>query len=874
MLLNVIFTQAHHRILAMLILALAVSPQYLVAQYQSSESELLLLKVRLDRSVISDAIPAYEVGKHTFLPLGELARLLTIAVKTRPKQMTASGFILAKDRGFSLDLNKAQVTRTGVTEKFDLALVLMQPDDVYVAQSLLEQWLPVKLEINRSRMSLRVHALEALPLQARLKRERLGEHAGMHEAYKDPGYDLYKQPYQLLSMPYIDQTLTTELKKNDASTQTDARYTAFLTGDMLKMDSSLYFSSQKNDPTPDIRAILGRYDPNADLLGPLQARSIQLGSIAAPSVDNITRGSSGEGVTFSNQPLTQPSNFDQQTFEGDLALGWDVELYYNDALVGFQIADAESRYQFEGQPLNYGRNAFQLVFNGPLGQTRVQQYNFSLAQSMLRPGEFQYSFTEHRDHQGQQRSVAELGLGFSRYFSGSASFVKAPMGDTQEQYTNLGLRTFWKSTSISADLAQAEKGGLLAELGLKTRIGNVALNANHIQLSDFASDMFRPKNDPIRTRDELRLSGSIPLGEHSRLPVTIQARQDIWESGVTNTDISARVSAYIYRTALTNTLTWQASGDVEQTKGALLVSRRINGMSLRNQLNYTLGPESKIKSLDLTASMHLTEGYRMNLGVAHAFTSQQTSYTGGFTKSLGRYGLGVNASYVNTGKIALGVQLFVAMGQDPREAGWLFDARPMANNGAASAQMFLDDNENGVMDDDELPVSGVGFTVNGGRHEARTNATGVAHINHLPVKQDVNIGVDTSTLENPQWSPQLSGLKLVPRPGTVAKLDFPVMLTTEIDGTIYLQENNTKRGVSDVNIELLDAQREVVATATSSWDGFYIVPHVVAGDYWLRVSPRQLQRLGLAETSLRKLNVSGDGSFISGVDFIIVPSGK
>jgi len=100
------------------------------------------------------------------------------------------------------------------------------------------------------------------------------------------------------------------------------------------------------------------------------------------------------------------------------------------------------------------------------------------------------------------------------------------------------------------------------------------------------------------------------------------------------------------------------------------------------------------------------------------------------------------------------------------------------------------------------------------------------------------------------------------------------MLTTEINGTIYLQENNTKRGVSDVNIELLDAQREVVATATSSWDGFYIVPHVVAGDYWLRVSPRQLQRLGLAETSLRKLNVSGDGSFISGVDFIIVPSGK
>jgi hypothetical protein len=338
--------------------------------------------------------------------------------------------------------------------------------------------------------------------------------------------------------------------KNDGNTQTDARYTAFLTGDLLKMDSSLYFSSQKQDPTPDVRATLGRSDPNGDLLGPLQARSIQLGSIAAPNVDNITRGSNGEGVTFSNRPLTQPSNFVQQVFEGDLPPGWDVELYYNDALVGFQLADSEGRYRFEEQPLNYGRNAFQFIFNGPLGQTRVEQYNFSLAQSMMRPGEFQYSITEHRDREGQQRSVAEFGLEFSRYFSGSAGFIRAPVVDTEEPYTNLGLRTFWKSTSISGDFVQTEKGGSLTELGLKPLIGNVALDASHIKLSGFASDVFRTADDPIRTRDELRLSGSIPLGERSRLPVTIQAKKDVWESGVTNTDISARVSAYIYGTAV------------------------------------------------------------------------------------------------------------------------------------------------------------------------------------------------------------------------------------------------------------------------------------------------------------------------------------
>ncbi|MFT5550424.1 MAG: hypothetical protein ACI9CO_002357, partial [Candidatus Azotimanducaceae bacterium] len=205
---------------------------------------------------------------------------------------------------------------------------------------------------------------------------------------------------------------------------------------------------------------------------------------------------------------------------------------------------------------------------------------------------------------------------------------------------------------------------------------------------------------------------------------------------------------------------------------------------------------------------------------------------------------------------------------------WVFDARPMANSGAASVKMFLDDNNNGVMDDHELPLSGAGFTVNGGPHKARTNAAGVAHIDHLPVKQSVDIGVDMATLEDPQWSPQLAGLNLEPRPGTVAELEFPVSLTTEIDGTVYLLENDVEREIGDLELELLNDQHKVVGETTSSWDGFYIVPQVVAGEYWLRISPQQLRRLGLTDTGGHKLTVSGDGSFISGVDFIIMPDGR
>ncbi|MDR9438939.1 MAG: hypothetical protein RI841_05500, partial [Halomonas sp.] len=376
-------------------------------------------------------------------------------------------------------------------------------------------------------------------------------------------------------------------------------------------------------------------------------------------------------------------------------------------------------------------------------------------------------------------------------------------------------------------------------------------------------------SDPIRTRDALRFRGSLPLTSRSRMPVTLEATRDERESGRTSTDVSARVSAYVYRTALTNTLRWRASDDIEHTTGSLQVSRRVRDMSLRGQIDYELGSERDISSLALSAEKYLADGYRGTLGIAHTFASPETRYSAGFTKSLGRFGLGVNASYIDTGDIALGAQLFIAMGRDDRRSDWRFGARPVANTGAASVRVFLDDNHDGVMDANEEPLQGAGFMVNGARHRARTDAEGIAYVDHLPVKQHLDIGIDTATLIDPQWAPAIEGLRLVPRPGSVASLEFPVRMTTEIDGTVYLLEDGVERGVGDIELELLNDRQEIVAQTTSSWDGFYIVPGVIAGDYRLRISPPQLQRLSLSDSGTRELNVSGDGTFISGVNLTV-----
>lgn len=849
---------------------------------------LLLLEVRLDEHVLAEAIMSYQVGRETFLPLGELARLLTLAIRTQPGQGTAEGFVLSEARGFSLNVAQARLTLADEAQLFDPALIRLHGDDIYVASTLLSRWLPLDFEVNLSSLTLRVRPRERLPLQERLERERLGASAGARTGYEDPGYPRQDMPYRLLGVPFIDQTLGVGLRTGNGSRQTSANYTAYLTGDLLGMESALFVSSTRQDPSPDLRFTLARHDPDAGLLGPLHARSVMFGSgVLVPSVANIASRSptgKGYGLTLSNRPLTQPTSFDRHTLRGDLPPGWDVELYFNEALVGFQTSRADGRYSFDDQPLVYGPNEFRLVFHGPLGQQRVERQSFLLEQSSTPPGAFYYNLGQLRDSAGRSRSVAQFEWGLNKYLAATGGLVRlpAPAGTTTDTataagshsadgqlYTNLGLRAYWQSFIASNDFFRSPDGGWLNESGLKTRVGSVALSYSHTQLHDFSSEVFLPSADPLRRRDKLRLDGAIPAWFLPRLPVTLELQREQFQSGRSNLTLTGRVAAYVNRTSVSNQLTWQTSGANTSAGGTLQLSRRFGDIGLSGQLGYSLKPQARLETVAISGDKRLGEAYLLNLGLVRSVSGGETLYTAGLNKSLGSYGLGLSTSYSTSGVFAVGLQLFMAMTREPRQARWRLGALPKADSGAASVRVFLDDNANGVMDAGEEPIENVALTINASRALARTDAAGIAWLDRLPTRQQVDIAVDTQTLEDPYWVPQRKGVRLLPRPGRVAELDFPVILTSEIDGTVYLVEKASRRGMGDVVIELLGIDRRVVSTTKSSSDGYYIVPAVARGRYHLRVAPEQLKRFDLIDPGEREITILPDGEFINGVDFLL-----
>ncbi|MEC5214916.1 hypothetical protein RCH06_003488 [Polaromonas sp. CG_9.5] len=846
------------------------------------EANLLILDVRLDGFILSDGLSAYQDGPQILLPLGELARLLTLAITVQPEAGSASGYVLREDRTFGLNVGQSLASLAGNDMRFEAKGARVIGDDIYVSSELLSRWLPIDFEISMSAQQLQVKPREKLPLQERLERERAAKRLGgaRPEQLADPGYPRALAPYQWIDRPFIDQTFGADVRAAPGSHQLNAAYTAYLTADVLGMEGAAYVSSSRDKPKPDWRMTLGRNDPDAGLLGPLRARSFVVGNISVPSVANVmTTSGTGRGVAVSNRPLDQPTSFDRQSLRGDLPPGWDVTLYYNDALLGFQASRTDGLYAFDDLPLSFGRNEFLLVFNGPLGQMRTERKSFLLDQSIVKPGEILYSLVQHHADNGDMRSVARFDMGLTKKLAGSAGFIRMPrpvagQNRTEERgYAQLGLRGYWDLAIVTSEMTFSQSGGMLAELGLKTRLGNYAVDLLHTQVQgDFDSDAFSASGDPVKQRDKLRVVGTLAPPSLPRMPVAVEAQREVLKSGATNEAVAGRLSLMLAGTSITNGLAWQRAGGAVSTNGNLQLSRRVADMGLSGQLAYSVKPEARFDSLALTADRNLASGYRVNAGLMRTFSAGTTLIAGGLSKNFGSFALAVSASYSNQRQLALGLQLFVALGREPRTGKWFSDAVPMASMGAVSARAFVDRNLNGLRDPDEELVPNASFIINsGGRHPTPTADDGTAFMGRLAPGRYSDIALDASTLEDPLWKSVNEGVRVLPRPGLVQMLEFPVVSTSEVDGTVFLLGKTGKRGIGDAVVELVDSKGAVVMSTPSSSDGFYLLRQVMPGRYTLRISPAQATKLALASTLERPVEVRPDGDFISGQDLELKP---
>jgi hypothetical protein len=840
-----------------------------------SEEEVLLFALRLDQALLSNTFPGFDARGGTLVPLGEFCRLLDLAIQSDPQRGRAEGFFLRETRRFILDVQAGTLSLDGRVQSFDRTRVELHQDDIYVDAELLAQWLPLGIRVDRRSATITVLPREPLPIQERWQRElRLGRFRPSEGPRQFP---ISPDPYRLAEVPMVDETLRlTAQNAPGLERRLRGQSTTFATGDLLAMSASLYALVDAGAGRSDFRMTLGRRDPQAGLLGPLRATEFTFGDVLDPGMNLLSLPQIGTGAVLSNLPLQRENAFDRHSFQGDLAPGWQVELYRNQALLGFQSARTDGRYEFLNVPLSFGWNDFRLVFYGPQGQRREEVVRFDVSENQTPAGAFQYRLVGVDPKLYGSRAHGEIRYGLSEQVAAGVAFSSLQLDGRTHAYTQANLQGFWKPLSALLTAAQDREGGHIAELGLRSRIGSASLTARHATLQGgFESEVFRPIYGKVQSRSALETSILLPSLERNLVTLDLGASRDRLVDGAEVNRLSNRLSTSFQGFFLSNEIVrTQGQGSTvalpSSTLGDFLASKFFRTFSLRGQANYQLDGGRRWNAFAAFLESPRFDPYNLRIGLTRSLVAGDTILQAGLQKNQGTFALGVDVSYSTRNRLTLDLTFRIGLGREPRSGRFAAQAQGLASHGAASVQTFLDANGNGQRDPGEKPVPGASFMTNGASRPQLADETGVAFLTSLPADQEANISVNPSSLEDPLMRSGVPGHRITPRPGHVARLELPLVVLGEVTGTAYLKQGPNSSELPGLRVELLTASGQVFKSVRTAFDGFFTLSDLPAGDYQLRVTAEEAQRLGVAAPPSKAIHISSEGTLLDGVDLLLV----
>ncbi|MBI5836569.1 MAG: carboxypeptidase regulatory-like domain-containing protein [Candidatus Eisenbacteria bacterium] len=843
--------------------------------------ELTLVAVRLGDMTLTDGLACYQAPTGLMVPLGPLAGLLDLGIRVDSSRLAADGFILSEERRFQLDAATRTVRVGGREFRFTAGQVQSIGGELCVEHASLAAWLPLSLVFDPYASTLTVVPREPLPMQQRLERQRLiaGNLARM--GARVPSGPLRETPYRLWDAPSIDQTLAvTVVPGETGGRRAWSQHTAYLSMDLLYTEAGARLTSQGQGGHSELRLHAGRRDLQGDLLGPLHARELAVGEIAFPGLETVSRPALGTGFLLSSFPLSQPSQFDRHTFRGDLPPGWEVELYRNGAILAYRQAGPAGTYVFEDVPLMFGWNSFRRVFHGPQGQRRVETDFFNVGADLTPPGKAYYRLAASGLGGAQERALLELHLGLPAHLSATASLAQARLGPETRRYAKLGARALAGNLLAGLDVAGDQGHGKLASASLQTRLGPLGITARHTRADGFRSEVV---GTHLRSRrlSSLRLDALVHPPLLPAIPAVVEISRDLSDRTTDLRQVAARLSCSRRGLSVTSMSTWtrtlfpSTGGAPEDAlRGLLLFSRQIQGFALRGEFDYDLDRRERRTALSLAAELPHGDGVQYGAGVTREMSTGRVRYQLSYQKTDGAVGVGVTTGYARDAGVTAGLSLSLGLNREPRTGRWHPHARPVAVAGAASARVFLDRNGNGAMDPGEEPIEGASLLLDESYSPGQTDRQGLAFLSHLPADRSVELGVVPGSLEDPQWVLERRAVEMVPRPGRVTTVDFPVAVSGEISGTLHRNAAASLRPAEGVEVQLVDEGRgRAVRRTHSDYDGFYNFAELLPGRYRVQFAAPQMLALGVVAPEPRQIEVEAGGTLREGVDFVLGPAG-
>ena len=853
-----------------------------------TDDDLLLFQVTSGEFQLSDGLGAYSSRAGLFLPLGELSRLLDLAIEIDPQRQRAGGWALSETRRVLVDIpaGKAQVG--------DISLALTPSDavyrdgEIYLRSTVLEQLLPLKLKASTSALTLVVTPTEPLPFQERLARESArSKLAGSRGG--QPIEMVVKTPYRLLSEPTVDVNLVTSAG-SQAPRQT-TKYDLRVSGDLGGAGVQLFAGSDTSGRLSGLRVLAERKDPEGRIAGPFGAQRSDIGDTFTPALSLGARSVSGRGVAISSAPLEQASVFNRIDLRGELPLGYEVELYVNEVLRASQAQPIQGRYEFTEVNLSYGLNVIRLVFYGPRGERREEVKRLNVGGGQLAKGQFTYSFGAVQQQLsvfqvgaqaaapgvGDWRVVGGMAYGLSNSTTltgGVARYWVAP-GDIRWVGTG-GVATSMGPAALLLDVGGDDHGGSAVSMGVAGRLKGASVTLRHAEYAGGFLDELQSgasASSPLQRSTSLFGDTMITLGKLS-VPLSLQLQRNQFVDGRETIQGSARLSQTLRNVLVSSSWVYghDSGGTIgDRIDGTLDASTYLPGRwQVRGSLAYAVQPDAKLTSVALTGDHNTSEFSALHLGVMHNFDSRTSQFQAAQTWRTRAADISLTSSYdTGTKDLRVGLQLSFGFAFDPLDHRYRAAGPAVAAGGAVAMDAFVDENGNGRRDPGERPLTGLG--IRGGRYPATTDDGGHALVTHLGDGASAVLEIDQDTLGDPYLITPAARIRIVPRPGRVAVAAYPVTSAGEVElHMMFRRDGGVAQGLSALQVELVDAGGKVAAQGRTEYDGTAILEGVKAGVYSLRLQSEQAERLKMRLEAPVTVTIPKAGGFAGRLTAVVV----
>jgi hypothetical protein len=758
--------------------------------------ELYLLDFHADGYLLAESVPAYDSGD-TFLV--DFALFLEAVEFPIEKQgQLWSGWFHAEDRHFvwRTDLGVIQLANSH-GERVEKHEWIEDYEGTFVSIESLERWFNLELDLDLRLQVLNVYSSEPLPFQ--LWRERmLAKYRYRPGGHSDADVIVPDQ-YRWATLPLVD--LSTRLLtqnqdggRNSSGTASLAigmdllKHSAFYTGGFSHSDSI----GESGNSTS--RLTIGRASATPDTPLFAGAHSYILGDIYQASPNLVVDSNTGRGFSIDRYPEGRSGSLGRATIAGDAPPGWQVELYRNGSLLELAIVGVDGRYFFPDQEIPFGENIFVAKLYGPQGQTREDRQTFWGGGTDLARDDYDFSISHIDFDRYLLDGVPDNVDGLTASYATDFRYARALTEDLQlgAGYTRTGLGTrerdgiFTDSDYLSlfgsmklghgvlvGEAVHQFDAGAAWNLEYLTALKGNQISIAHRAFNDYVSPATIRRND-LDMANEISVFGS--FGSDKQNAYTFRVTQRSFTEGPSDLRLFNQLSLSLGRLNLTNDIEHLVTSAPSSTTGRLRLSSRVKGVSVRGQLDYTLTGKQPLRQVSASMNWNMSERLNNNLTLSKQLTNDKRMFLSNqLSIRIRDYDLTLSVTSDFEDAWSVGAGFNIAFGYDGRRQEFITDNGGLASTGRATMNLFVDEDNDGIRDPNELPVTWASYR----DQETLKSSPGALPLTALPSGRPVLFDMQHMTLDDPFLVPRAKAYELRTHAGSDVSIDVAVVMTGE-----------------------------------------------------------------------------------------------